>query len=1796
MNTRPIARICFDLPSTVSDVLSGSGLLQPAAFDEFVKHVIDAASLYREIVNDPPGGMTSEETLRALTDIPSHRLTSSNREERDRLLKSSNIRRTPETRGEALTTIPHRFSESSPEEILSPTRQGMPRNAELAAGHAELPTPPVFLAEPRSAVKRFSPVSEPTQTGLPMDQPKASRGGDPLTAEELDLEPTEINQRRSGSNTTSDVRPQSAARSPYISSPGSPRHQANPSPTKAGKVRDAGEDRWSAELKETMVSYAKAAARLTMALNNRTALAARIENDGDSGSVSRLEESERELAEAEEFFDAAERRMVGMGLGDLSGRDDESLPAELRSLPGAKFHDVMERARELLGPNIMIGSDQEALAARESYEAARNRVATELSLGREDTAKRLAAEFSSSLGKKRERILGGALKIGNLDFTASYASHAKDIQTQYRERLAEAEENLYHQLEINTILRDDTESEEEIEAKYLRALHELRTANRESEIKDLQKVLRAHVELFFTALRKEQNDPTRDSRDRMNTKEAEHFKNESRRFVRKLAKLIVNPVGYSGDHDVLGMRIGTHPSFGTKSHSWRYESVVDASRGLLGWVAAKENRHAEKELARKIEDEGHVEALLDVLFTRLHARLRAFPNNSGILEELKSGRTLLDDRPFAVYLNWFSANEPLEHLRTEVWERGGILEVLETPHMFGFRDKMMVMHDLSDYFREKVSRSPVTQGTGRLPLPKASDVMSTTGIDDSGRRTAANPERGQNIVRDREGRLKEAPSTRNENARSTILARSLNIPVWSGQSHTALRMFHMARFFGASRHEVAALAWGIFAFWRLHYDHTSELAYHTLHETLDIAHNFGVPYSMKNQAAGLPEVKLENILNRSSYTAGHLEGAAKDAFAALSITAASPSSSTEAEKMNALAAAIRIGIRNWQADPRRETVVAIIDNVIEGEQLLKQSGLPFESFMEIPKDGEVNTFSVSSRFGAMVERYIGSGSGFDTESPAARALLLPRNADNTLSENAVQIFHDADEEDFDRMWEYLLQKAKVEVAGENKSSYLPEPATLEKFPELQSYTKRSDRSKAEDYNVPHAAMTRLPLRVDKANFTVFADLTEPDDLTDRRIEQISEAVRLVQGAGFSVPNLRVYLPKYGRSIRVRHDGKIDVLSGISSTFFAPDILVLSPDLLALRHTSSDDKTYPIELGVQHVITVIEKSVRYANDASAYYDLTFTRFAERNYEDIARKLPRSAHESPLLFMGEYFLGAVTGQQLPPQTTKVYKKLGGVVAGAVSGEATSSGRAGDRAPGLPEGWPEAENTEVAVASEEPWVKAMDAATHAGGATARPAALSFSELELLGSGVVRSERWLPFGTRRGERRAGAAEAFSFDTRGGRRVLGDPDAGERTDVGYQWSWYKGQEFEDGLVVMTRRIHLVGRVRDEERARVMNAAAWGLERVVNAHAYRLPLPDQVTGPLQGAGPVWRAEVRFVDHPDEADAVVSLTPGGRISQKAWPVNSSPWALAHEIVHGMAGGDTEAPAETLLTPGGRTQEDVPPGKMSLMGRPPRGVVPGEDTLVITKVTRQQIADHMAPWFHRGKADPTSSTGTASPGTTVTSPTVGARDQPQATRRPDQPQGRPENENSHEAPTSTREFFTQSTQALLDAPNAAAPSAPWDSFTAAERQVRTDTRVPVVPEPLVSHVAEADVLESTEVGTVTDGLTRSMAAPGEVASETHPLALEDLLGVSGASGHADVLAGSGEVDARVVADGIRERLAAARIDTTIQPVHVQIHSTPGDPSHWLTDIIPRAVKELGYGLYVHIAPGNVVHLCP
>ncbi|MFE9411622.1 DUF4157 domain-containing protein [Streptomyces sp. NPDC006704] len=372
------------------------------------------------------------------------------------------------------------------------------------------------------------------------------------------------------------------------------------------------------------------------------------------------------------------------------------------------------------------------------------------------------------------------------------------------------------------------------------------------------------------------------------------FHAERQRITAQLRKAIVEPRTMKGMHPVLKVEVGKHPDFGAKNRDIQVNNVEELARGLMGWVYAKDKRREEKQRAHGVKTSPDVEMFLNSLLLRVNSATDSLKANltaeqRAVMEEelttgvahLKSQPLVIDPatgnevhdpekagKPFGAYLTYFSQThgidpkfqpgQPLERLATQLPEvGGGIQAVLRDPEKHSFRDKIMVLHDLMEYFGP-ARHFPRTMGTDQLAEVGGQDIQSTAGINPVTGARIETTDRGQNLVPNlrKPGEMKEHPSTRNEHSDTTKFARAHRVPVWAGQSFTAARMFKLAQAAGGTKREIAAVAWGIFAFWRLDFDHTTALAYHTLHEVMDIAQNFGVPYDIKDQYAGQADVTM----------------------------------------------------------------------------------------------------------------------------------------------------------------------------------------------------------------------------------------------------------------------------------------------------------------------------------------------------------------------------------------------------------------------------------------------------------------------------------------------------------------------------------------------------------------------------------------------------------------------------------------------------------------------------------------------------------------------------------------------------------------------------------------------------------------------------------------------------------------------------------------------------------------------------------------------------------------------------
>ncbi|MBI3134469.1 MAG: DUF4157 domain-containing protein [Bacteroidetes bacterium] len=333
----------------------------------------------------------------------------------------------------------------------------------------------------------------------------------------------------------------------------------------------------------------------------------------------------------------------------------------------------------------------------------------------------------------------------------------------------------------------------------------------------------------------------------------------------------------------------SHPEYGRKQQDRNYANFYDLARGVMGWVAAKPVRHAEKTIATDVYANEPLQAALNGLLVKLFYKIRNLEKEGlvdatkqqNILKELTEGLSIAKGG-FDAHHRWTQddtgARTQLGHYQRYHRQTAaadgnanidhGIpqnqLTVLSNPTAYGMKDKIILLHDLMEYFGRHQGWNPTTAGEDLLPVETRHETMVTTATDAHGERTASvSMSDGTAADKKRARGMGITTGTRDENAPNTLLARQKGLPVWAGQSMTTVRMMKLAQWAGADGYENAALALGIFAYWRKDYDHRSDFAYHTLFEVLDVAKNFGVNYKMVDGGVHqFPLIDLAGMLTK----------------------------------------------------------------------------------------------------------------------------------------------------------------------------------------------------------------------------------------------------------------------------------------------------------------------------------------------------------------------------------------------------------------------------------------------------------------------------------------------------------------------------------------------------------------------------------------------------------------------------------------------------------------------------------------------------------------------------------------------------------------------------------------------------------------------------------------------------------------------------------------------------------------------------------------------------------------------
>ncbi|CAM4280840.1 DUF4157 domain-containing protein [Pseudoalteromonas ostreae] len=302
--------------------------------------------------------------------------------------------------------------------------------------------------------------------------------------------------------------------------------------------------------------------------------------------------------------------------------------------------------------------------------------------------------------------------------------------------------------------------------------------------------------------------------------------------------------------------------FGRKYQARAYNTHKELAFALHGWVKAKAARHREKELAEDIHKSDAIDHHLNSILIKIKQWIDADGKAADIMKEIdnpqKTGKGPKKKR-WNIYQNYFKNNPRPGHDLPNKYD-----DVLKNPENYSFEEKTGTLHDLMHYFMEndkidlKDPHATVLDFDGkpkRVDYDRPESTIMHNGQKDGG--GLIKPEFMPNGVANKDDRVRVSDE---ENHPSYKYARKNGIPMYGRHSFSAARMMAMTQKAGGTTEEISAIAWAIMAYWRKDYDHIN-IPYHTLHEIMDFAPDYGVAYNPDDREKGMKQFSPEGLIN-----------------------------------------------------------------------------------------------------------------------------------------------------------------------------------------------------------------------------------------------------------------------------------------------------------------------------------------------------------------------------------------------------------------------------------------------------------------------------------------------------------------------------------------------------------------------------------------------------------------------------------------------------------------------------------------------------------------------------------------------------------------------------------------------------------------------------------------------------------------------------------------------------------------------------------------------------------------------
>ena len=188
---------------------------------------------------------------------------------------------------------------------------------------------------------------------------------------------------------------------------------------------------------------------------------------------------------------------------------------------------------------------------------------------------------------------------------------------------------------------------------------------------------------------------------------------------------------------------------------------------------------------------------------------------------------------------------------------------------------------------------------------------------------------------------------------------------------------------------------------------------------------------------------------------------------------------------------------------------------------------------------------------------------------------------------------------------------------------------------------------------------------------------------DERLKLIKEAVAKITAAGLTLPPIRVHLPKYGRSLKLKATDGVSGAIGCEDSdkssravFVPPDFMHLSSELIGTPNvskvknkvTGADEYQFSSTgfdpSGAATIVHEIGHALHFTTAPAKYHGLWGTSFSGQAPSGKATSLVATTEVSqygnkPREFVAEVFLGLVYGKEFSEDVMSMYRSFGGPI---------------------------------------------------------------------------------------------------------------------------------------------------------------------------------------------------------------------------------------------------------------------------------------------------------------------------------------------------------------------------------------------------------------------------------------------------------------------------------------------------------------------------------------------------------